>query len=355
VGLRSLRLLGKLRIPKMSRIKRALSSRLPQSREVWLVSIGWHISAVFLFLTLWIFPSFPEISFLTLFIALYVHVVVNRRLAERKLKAHKLHEAETRAAAVESMRNELTIQLERKIGRESQDRANDSIITKKLLSKTVAETVAETYLVSSGISYLASEIRGQYPIWFERSWAASPAFLAHLYSTIREEKPSLVLDLGSGLTTLIASKALEKNGFGRVVAWEHSKKFQSQTTTLLKRHGDPENAVVLHKPLVRTRVDSEYFLWFDEKQGDEIHDEKIAVLIVDSPPGQTGRLARLPALPILLERLSTGAVIFLDDSDRPDEQEILGRWLKLVPKLEIQQFGASEKTSFAVIRMPQSK
>lgn len=55
---------------KAKRVKRGIKSRLPKTREAWLVAIGWHISAVFLFLALWVYPIFPEMSFLALFIAL---------------------------------------------------------------------------------------------------------------------------------------------------------------------------------------------------------------------------------------------------------------------------------------------
>ncbi|MGI9528709.1 MAG: hypothetical protein ACR2NG_03285 [Acidimicrobiia bacterium] len=50
-------------------------------------------------------------------------------------------------------------------------------------------------------------------------------------------------------------------------------------------------------------------------------------MIVDGPPGTTGPLARYPAVPILFDRLSPSALIFLDDAYREDEQESVRRWL----------------------------
>ena len=42
--------------------------------------------------------------------------------------------------------------------------------------------------------------------------AASPDFLKLVVETILTEKPILVVELGSGISTILAGKALEKNG-----------------------------------------------------------------------------------------------------------------------------------------------
>ncbi len=42
--------------------------------------------------------------------------------------------------------------------------------------------------------------------------AASPDFFKLLVETILSEKPKLVVELGSGISTILTGKALEKNG-----------------------------------------------------------------------------------------------------------------------------------------------
>ncbi len=60
-------------------------------------------------------------------------------------------------------------------------------------------------------------------------------------------------------------------------------------------------------------------------------------MVVDGPPQHVHQLARYPALPMLYERLSTDAVVFLDDAARKNEQAIIRRW-----KQEFQDFEVSE-------------
>ena len=57
------------------------------------------------------------------------------------------------------------------------------------------------------------------------------------------------------------------------------------------------------------------------------------MLLVDGPVGALGPQARYPALPLLRERLLPGAVVLLDDADRPEEQEVLARWQADWPEL----------------------
>jgi hypothetical protein len=49
------------------------------------------------------------------------------------------------------------------------------------------------------------------------------------------------------------------------------------------------------------------------------------LVICDGPPGETPG-GRYGLWPVLGQRLAPGAVILLDDADRPGEEEVLRRW-----------------------------
>ena len=322
----------------MQRIKRAVKSRLPQSREGWLVSIGWHISAIFLFLTLWTFPTFPELSFLTLFIALYVHVVVNRRLAERKLKAHHLQESKNREAAVKTLRNDLTTHLDTT----THALRNDLSAADLRMSK-------ENHTSASAIAYLNQQIQPKTPIWFSRGWAASPELLATIYELIITRKPKYVLDLGSGLTTLIAGYAVQENGTGQVEAWEHLENYAHETSNLVKQHNLEKWARVTTNSLKDTSMGNRTYEWFSQRPEKGL---KIDLLIVDSPPGSVGSHARYPALQILSPWLADDIVVILDDVDRSDEKETVEKWLAESGPLTVDLRGESSKSQFAILTRP---
>ena len=56
------------------------------------------------------------------------------------------------------------------------------------------------------------------PLPATRKMAASPDFLKLVVDTILTEKPKLVVELGSGISTILAGKALEKNGDGDIIS-----------------------------------------------------------------------------------------------------------------------------------------
>lgn len=315
---------------------RKLRSRLPKSREVWLVSLGWHISAVFLFLTLWLFQDFPELSFLALFVSIYVHVVVNHRLAERKLKAHDKSEIIRRRRELEAVRQDLTTHLD----------TTTQAVRQDLTTHAPQRLGAELQTSASGISYLYEKIQPKIPIWFTRGWSASPELLASLWDLILEKKPKFVLDLGSGLTTLIGGYAVMRNGTGRIEAWEHLAEFAESTTDLIAQHQLNAWAKVVHAPLVSTEIGADTYRWFDVRPRPN---EPIDLLVVDSPPGSTGTQSRFPALPILLDYLSDDAVIILDDVNRGDETRVLARWAELLPGAVTKRSTQFSKSEFVTL------
>ena len=206
---------------------------------------------------------------------------------------------------------------------------------------------SETHEVSSDIAYLVSTIRPQIPLLFSRSWAATPRFLLELYLEIRRKKPNFVLDLGSGMTTLITAFALRANGCGRVMAWDHLEEFAAMTRELLDSHGLSDVATVQHRQLVSVVIEDDSFLWYEIGDGVE---ELIDILVVDGPPRSSGTMARLPALPLFKSRLSDTSVIFLDDVNRNDETLILEKWTEMLPG-SVSEISKSEaKSQFAIIR-----
>ena len=205
----------------------------------------------------------------------------------------------------------------------------------------------QAHLAASAISFLQTQIQPIRPIWFEKGWAASPSLLLELYLEIRRTKPALVLDVGSGLTTLIAAYAVAANGTGKVVAWEHLVTIQEQSQALISQHSLDGVARVEFHPLQQIDLDGQEFAWF-EVEG--LSPTSVDLLIVDSPPGKTGHMARLPAVPMLREFLSDRIVVFLDDCHRPDERATLEKWLGYLPGARLEFHATYEERSFAVVR-----
>jgi len=65
-----------------------------------------------------------------------------------------------------------------------------------------------------------------------RSWAASPDLLLFISETVKKNRPTLVVELGSGVSTLVTAKS----GARKVISIDNSEEFGGKTRELLKEH-----------------------------------------------------------------------------------------------------------------------
>ena len=163
-----------------------------------------------------------------------------------------------------------------------------------------------------------------------RGWAASPDLLAVLVDLVVAERPSLVVECGSGASTLWLALAMRRFGIdGRIVALDHDPVFGGKTRDLLARHDVGDLAEVRDAPLESFSLDGETYSWYARRAWQDL--TGIDLLFVDGPPATTGHLARYPALPLLSGSLSPVATAVLDDLVVPDMQKVLRLWLDAYP------------------------
>jgi predicted O-methyltransferase YrrM len=179
---------------------------------------------------------------------------------------------------------------------------------------------------------LFGRIKPRQPMPPSGGWALDPRGLLNLFSLVERSRPRTVVELGSGTSTVWVGYALAESGSGRLISLEHDETYVSQSRAAVALHGDRLPPIeVRHAPLTDIRLGDEVFRWYDLSCIEDINE--IDFLIVDGPPGRTGRLARYPAVPVLLNRLSHDALVVLDDFDRADEQAIVERWIATTPGL----------------------
>lgn len=133
---------------------------------------------------------------------------------------------------------------------------------------------------------------------------------------IDARRPKLIVETGSGRSTVVLAAALRELGRGRLVSLEHQVEFHRRTDDMIATNGLRGFAEVRHAPLIGD--------WYDPRGWTDLC--AIDMLVVDGPPGHVGPLARRPALPLLRDRLTPGAVVVLDDTNRADEQATLRDW-----------------------------
>jgi predicted O-methyltransferase YrrM len=163
-----------------------------------------------------------------------------------------------------------------------------------------------------------------------RGWAASPDLLVVLVDLIITGRPSLVVECGSGASTLWLALAMRRFGIdGRIIALEHDPVFGDETRAFLARHDVSDLAEVRDAPLEDFSLDGEIYSWYARRAWEDL--AGIDLLFVDGPPAATGHQARYPALPLLNGSLSPAAAVILDDLVVPDMQKVLRLWLDAYP------------------------
>lgn len=171
---------------------------------------------------------------------------------------------------------------------------------------------------------LFSTMHPERPLPDMRGWAMSPDLLKKIAEMILAAKPKLILEAGSGVSTLVIGYCLKRLGEGRIISLEHDAEHAQKTQALVSLHGLDGYVTVMHAPLRKFDINGEHWVWYTI---DGVNlDRPIDVLVVDGPPGHIQKLARYPALPLLYSFLAAESTIVLDDGQRPEEKEIVARW-----------------------------
>jgi hypothetical protein len=79
------------------------------------------------------------------------------------------------------------------------------------------------------LAALYYRLRPNVPFPPTRGWAASPDFLRNVADELFVRQPHVVLEGGSGVTTIVVARSLQMNGHGHLYSLEHDTTFAEQT------------------------------------------------------------------------------------------------------------------------------
>lgn len=188
----------------------------------------------------------------------------------------------------------------------------------------------QTFRQLEGLMGLYSCLTPAIPFPPTRGAAGSPDFLVAIVHVIGRTRPALVIETGSGVSTLICAYALRRLGIrGRLLSLEHDLNYAAQTRQNLADHGLSDLACVIHAPLIS--IDGSPRLWYDVSALPV--DTKVDLLIVDGPPAYIQEDIRSSTVPVMLGKLKPGGIILLDDANRPAEKAMIQEWLREFPQL----------------------
>lgn len=215
------------------------------------------------------------------------------------------------------------------------------------LNRQLNEDLNRGFSQQESFLQLMHFIKPAFPLPHTRGWAASPDFLGLVFKYILLHKPSVIMELGSGTSTLYTGHLLKAQQMkASLISLDHDPVYASMTRENISRAGLGELVRIYDCPIGTVRIGGRDWQWYSLAN---IQVPGLDMLIVDGPIGSLQRKARYPALPILYEKLKPGAFIFLDDYNRPDEQELVADWLREFPGLSLMHEMPAEKGA-AILR-----
>jgi len=215
---------------------------------------------------------------------------------------------------------------------------NMSLSTKKLESRIESATdlterntlhqVQDYMALNALLKPVVNEHKG---LPYMMHYAVAPDFAKIIAEIILEKKPQVIVELGSGVSTVIGAYCLKLNGTGKIHSFDHLKDFGDKTLGMIKERGLEHFADVKVSLIDLIKVNNEERPWYSVDSFEQIN--SIDMLVVDGPTGKLAPLSRFPALPVLFKKLNPGATIVLDDVKRTDEKQIVELWRKEFPNL----------------------
>lgn len=216
------------------------------------------------------------------------------------------------------------------------------------LMQSLIEKNANALKQMENLQHLHSFIKPVFPLPNTGGWAASPDLLAIIFKQIIINKPSVIIELGSGTSTLYIGHLLkDQNIKGKLFSVDHDPIYAMTTRENVKHAGLDEQVAVYTCPIEPLTVKGKEWLWYGISK---MEIPQINFLIVDGPIGSLQKKSRYPAMPLLFEKLAPGAIIILDDYNRPDEQALVQDWLNEFPELKQLPEVFTEKGAALIIK-----
>jgi hypothetical protein len=202
------------------------------------------------------------------------------------------------------------------------------------------------YAKVEALAELRSLVTPRAPMPALGGWALDADILFLVARTLIDRRPDLVVECGSGASSVWLGYVAQHLGVGRVVALEHDERFLESSRAAVAEHDLADIVEIRYAPLAPwsdpaaadargagpRSTGGEEYRWYALDAVTDL--DGIGVLLVDGPPAAVGSCSRFPAAPVLFPRCARNAVVVLDDADRPDEKAFSDRWVADWPEFE---------------------
>ena len=158
------------------------------------------------------------------------------------------------------------------------------------------------------------------------SWKADTGLLKLLVDHIETHRPRLVVEFGTGASTLILARALQRWGGGTLISFDCYGDFVEATRKWLADHGLKAD---LRAAPLKPSPGGWPGLWYDHGP----LPRGIELMLIDGPPWSIHPYTR-GAAASLFDHVAPGGTVMLDDAARPGERVVARRWRRARPDFD---------------------
>jgi hypothetical protein len=157
-------------------------------------------------------------------------------------------------------------------------------------------------------------------------WSISPVGICHILNYITINQPRVIVEFGSGVSTIYISKLLKQNNLDiKFISVDHDENW----IRIVKRWTESENILdrvqFLHSPLSEELTyKGSRIKWYNQDVlNKNLQKDSVEFLVIDAPPGDYP-YSRAGAFLYFQDQISKASVnYFLDDAYRKEETEIV--------------------------------
>jgi predicted O-methyltransferase YrrM len=196
----------------------------------------------------------------------------------------------------------------------------------------------------AGLMQIQASMSGKPLLKPMRGWAMSPDAMAVILTRLQEFAAPLVVEFGSGQSTVIFAASVRHKG-GRLVSVDHDHAYSEEIRRQVFSCGLSDYVEYVLSPLreeVSTGIRSYDLSLMSAVQPD--------LILVDGPPYTEGDTTRLAPLRWAVTHCRPGGSVFLDDASRPYEKRSLQELQKDFPGLIVIPHSAEK--GLAELRLP---
>ncbi len=211
--------------------------------------------------------------------------------------------------------------------------AREALQTRRQLRRHVTDTVRDSTRQVEAIAKLMPRLREVNPLIPPTGgFALDAQALLHLIDILERERPSVLVEFGGGTSTIWMAYICRKYNT-RIISIDHLELYLGQTEREVARHGFSDMVECRLAPLEPLEIDGTEYSWYSLSTLSDLAD--VDFLFIDGPPESTGPNARRPAMHVMIEKLSSSAVVVLDDTHRESEQDTIRNWISAYSGFEV--------------------